>query len=574
MPIVYNDPLRGRPREASRIPAPTSAVLTEQFAQTFEENPIAASKRWYDLNQQKRSGTRIDAASARQQIKDAGMEVDLTVDDAGITQEALDTLIWRKKVEKRRQDTFARAQGGFSEGAARLGVAAATTLADPISAGLNFVPVVGQARYARWLNQARGVGGRIAVRAGVGAAEGAAGAAIVEPLIYASRTAEQADYDAADSLLNVAFGGLIGTGMHTTVGSLGEVFARRPRADGAVASAGELARSMKPEDFQATVRAAVGQAVEGRSVDVDGVVRAANFIPDEERLLSRQIREALSQRENSLRNLIEGPEGRAVNLRGDDVSERLARAIAGRDEDALTVAGDLNEQIAEESRRLAQADNANTYAIRRSRDQGQPDAIFQRWRSRAEENVAGTRARAQERVEQANQLIESLQSDMERLRRVRSAESDLSASRQAISAARTLDELVDALPSDMQAGFRRRVAQGRADGYVRGPGARLAQPDAAEVTPAAPSVADEATELDAYAEEVVAREPPEPTPEDVLAAVKEEESLATQELKQLYDRLGRELKSAEYDEIIEAANNAERWARTAELATVCLVRGG
>jgi hypothetical protein len=34
------------------------------------------------------------------------------------------------------------------------------------------------------------------------------------------------------------------------------------------------------------------------------------------------------------------------------------------------------------------------------------------------------------------------------------------------------------------------------------------------------------------------------------------------------------MKSAEYDEVIEAATNAERWARTAELATVCLVRGG
>ena len=164
MPIIYNDPLRGRPRESGRIPAPTSAVLMEQFAQSFEENPIAAGKWWYELEQQKRSGTRIDAASARQQIKDAGMETDLTVDDAGITQEALETLIWRKKVEKRRQDTFARAQGGFGEGAARLGVSVATTLADPISAGLNFVPVVGQARYARWLNSARGIAGSPATK--------------------------------------------------------------------------------------------------------------------------------------------------------------------------------------------------------------------------------------------------------------------------------------------------------------------------------------------------------------------------------------------------------------------------
>lgn len=576
MPIVYADPLRGRAREAARIPSTTSDVLTEQFAQSFEENPIAAGSRWLALANQKNTGPRLDANTARQRIKEAGLEGSLTVDDAGITPQALDTLMERKRIERRRQDIFARAEGGFLQGAGRLGVAAATTLADPVSAGLNFVPIVGQARYARWLGQAGSLAGRVGVRAGVGAAEGAAGAAIVEPLIYGSRRAEQADYDATDSLLNVAFGGILGTGMHTTVGTLGEVLSKSAGRAGPtpVGGASATAQAMKPADFQATVRAAVGQASEGRPVDVAGIVQAATRVPDEERLITRQVREMLAQRESSLRGVAEGPEGMAVGLRGDDVSERLARAIAGRDEDARLLAVDAMTQIQDEARRLAMADNANADAIRRARDAGGEDPIFQKWRSSAEANVTTARTRAAERIGQANKLVADLQKDMERLRRVRSAESELTGMRQAMQAAKTLDDLIEALPTDMQTGFKRRVAIGREAGDVRSRGERLADEQPFEEPSSAPDT--ERADVAAYAEETLAREPATKvsTTEDMVTAIKEEETLATQQLTELYNRLGRELKSAEYDEIIQAAKDSERWARTAELATVCLVRGG
>lgn len=534
MPIVYNDPLRGRPREASRIPAPTSAVLTEQFAQTFEENPIKAGARWYELREQKKHGTPLDAPTARERIRSAGMEGDLTVTDAGITAEALDTLIERKRIEKRRQDVFARAQGGLSEGAARLGVSIATTLADPVSAGLNFVPVVGQARYARWLGRAGSLGGRIAVRAGVGAAEGAAGAAIVEPLIYGSRTAEQADYDAVDSLMNVAFGGLIGTGMHTTVGSLGEVFARAPRgAPGAAVrqpvtpatgqrvrieptfdAAADLARAMRPEDFQSTVRAAVGQAIEGRAIDVDAIVNAAIGEID-----TRPV--SANYAESAIPGLSELPPVAPGSIRfyhGGDTYDGGTRWLTEDPKYALGYAQkegrtEAKLQYVDVPERMLEQQGINKSYV----DDGLPQrAPYVHWD--APEEIA------------------------RQLKEIPPATSRGAAAKSSVA--------IDTTRSSR--------AQSR-------------------VVPPARSydAVDDTVELERYAEETITEDVrASDNTEDVLSASKEEETLATQQLKELYDRLGREVKSAEYDEVIEAATNAERWARTAELATVCLVRGG
>lgn len=222
MPVVYRDMIRGEPTLGPAIPSSRSDVLTEQFAQTFEENPIKATSRFFALRDDERTGPMLDAASARQKLKDAGLEAHLKVNDAGITQAALDTLMERKRTELKRQEVFSRAQGGPVEFGERLGLSVATTLADPISAGLNFVPVVGQVRYARWLAEAGSIAGRIGIRAGVGALEGATGAALQEPFIYGMRTQEQADYSSTDSLLNVALGGITGAGLHASIGSATE----------------------------------------------------------------------------------------------------------------------------------------------------------------------------------------------------------------------------------------------------------------------------------------------------------------------------------------------------------------
>jgi hypothetical protein len=534
MPIVYADPLKGRPREPYRVPSPTRDVLMEQFSQTYEENPILSTHRFYDLRRQERNGTPIAADKAREQLRARGLESELKVDDAGITQEALDTLMERKRVELRRRDILSRAQGGAAETVGRFGVAAATTLADPLSAGLNFVPVVGQAKYARWLGAAGGAAGRVGVRAAVGAAEGAVGAAIVEPLIYASRTAEQADYDAVDSLMNVAFGGFTGTAMHTTVGTLGEVFSRAratPASPAARPSAATMAASMSPSDFQATVRAAVGQATEGRAVDVDSVVRAATRVPDEERLIRRQVGEVLAQRESDLLTRTQDQDALLTEVGGDvgNYTAELQRSV------------ELRDTIAREIRQLPQGDPKRAELIRQQ--------------------------------EQAQRLVDSRQQAVDRINRVRAAENDLEQLRYARKDAKTLDDLVEALPTDMQAGFRRRIQMGRESGDVRARGSALR--DEAPPTVSEQPVDNEVAETIARAEEVLAREPETGTPtENALEMATEEAALAEADLKALSERLGVELKDDAYDAVNEAVKASERWAKTAELATVCLTRGG
>jgi hypothetical protein len=78
-----------------------------------------------------------------------------------------------------------------------------------------------------------------------------------------------------------------------------------------------------------------------------------------------------------------------------------------------------------------------------------------------------------------------------------------------------------------------------------------------------------------YAEKVLARETDTGTPtSDALKNATDEASLAQSDLKALADRLGVDAEDAELKEVIEAAANADRWAKVAQLATVCLVRGG
>jgi hypothetical protein len=519
MPIVYQDAIKGEKRLGTDVPSSRSAVLTEQFAQTFEENPIKAFSRWNALKEDERTGLALDATSARQKLKDAGLDNHLKVNDAGITQAALDTLMERKRTELRRQDVFARAQGGAGEFTQRLGLSIATTLADPISMGLNFVPVVGQTRYARWLAGAGSVGGRIGVRAAVGAAEGAAGAAIAEPFIYGMRTQEQADYDMADSLLNVALGGVIGSGLHATVGSVGELISRRMgTAETARAPLSEPTRAAEPlpADIQRTIfqtpepsplglteravnslppqvresalRVAVGQAVEGRPIDVEPLVRAGTPV-------------------------VEVPRVEVQGLAADQLSR--SRDLADR----IGVTADI-ERLAYEGRT-------------------------------------------------ATEIVTSLGPRLDRVRELAriNGDSPISAASQFVREARTtmgipsLEERADYLAWRQQYEARQKPLIS----------ARTAPRSASSSAPAAIPEMDLAAR---QADEILSREAaPKAGVSEIEAradAANDEATLAVADAKAAMKRLGQEF---DEDAIAENLEKAERWARVAELATVCLVRG-
>ena len=148
-------------------------------------------------------------------------------------QSVVDIMVDRKKKERERQSIMERGpkgswnplSGGFYVGAAKLAVGIGTSFLDPINIGASFIPIYGQARFARSIAKAKGIGEKSAkafrrTRLKRGAIEGAGGALLLEPLVYGAAQRIQADYDIYDSFLNVAFGTVIGGGLHVGAGKL------------------------------------------------------------------------------------------------------------------------------------------------------------------------------------------------------------------------------------------------------------------------------------------------------------------------------------------------------------------
>ena len=134
-------------------------------------------------------------------------------------QSVVDLLFERKKNERRRQDIIARGPNGILPGTVKFLTGLGVSLLDPINIASAFVPVLGQARFA----SLAGRFGLTAARTTRGVVEGAVGAALVEPIVYAAATTEQADYGLRDSFLNIAFGSILGGGLHVGSGKLKDI---------------------------------------------------------------------------------------------------------------------------------------------------------------------------------------------------------------------------------------------------------------------------------------------------------------------------------------------------------------
>ena len=139
-------------------------------------------------------------------------------------QSVVNIMVDQKEKELERQSIIQRGpkgswnplSGGFYVGAAKLATGIGVSFLDPINIGVSFIPVFGQANFAR---VAAATSFRTA-RLARGAVEGAVGATLVEPLIYGVAQKVQADYDLVDSFMNIGFGSVIGGGLHVGAGKL------------------------------------------------------------------------------------------------------------------------------------------------------------------------------------------------------------------------------------------------------------------------------------------------------------------------------------------------------------------
>jgi hypothetical protein len=152
----------------------------------------------------------------------------------------------RKLEEIRLNSTLDRAQG-FVDNSVGFGLQMGAAIVDPVGLALGFIPLVGTARYAKlaesgWKNSSRFLRG---------AEAGFVGSLGVEPLIYAAKIQEKADYDMYDSLLNVTFGTFAGGGLFVAGGKAADAF-----------------KAIRAKSHKTALETSIKQMANGKNVEV------------------------------------------------------------------------------------------------------------------------------------------------------------------------------------------------------------------------------------------------------------------------------------------------------------------
>jgi len=176
---------------------------------------------------------RMDIIEANDRVKKAGLASVLTLpNQPDIPPSQLEIMMTRAQARKEREATIERGPQGFVQSALSTGTSFLVGAVDPINIGSAFIPVMGELRYAKLLETAgEGFGARMAVRAGVGAAQGAVGQAALEPLDWWSHTQDGRDFGMSDVLHNVLFGAVLGGSLHAAGGAVSDAWrARQGRA--------------------------------------------------------------------------------------------------------------------------------------------------------------------------------------------------------------------------------------------------------------------------------------------------------------------------------------------------------
>ena len=144
-------------------------------------NPLSSITTYYDLQEARKaqevSAERISRDELNKEYADIGLF--FKKDEY---QSVVDIMVEKKKEERQRQSIIQRGPKGFVAGAAKFATGLGVSLFDPINIASAFIPVFGQARFARLVAKR----GFTQARLAKGTVEGAAGAAIVEPIIYGS----------------------------------------------------------------------------------------------------------------------------------------------------------------------------------------------------------------------------------------------------------------------------------------------------------------------------------------------------------------------------------------------------
>jgi hypothetical protein len=181
-----------------------------------------------------------------------------------VTEAEAASLAEGKRAEQLRQSVIARRPDSLlTSGAARMAVSFAVGALDPVNLAAAMVPVIGEARMAGMLAGAGSAAGRAGIRAAVGGAQGAAGQALLEPLGYGLSQREHADWTMGEAIRNIAFGTILGGGLHVAGGAIAD------RVTGKYKNPiTQRIEEAGPQARDAMLRGSVAAVVEGRPVDV------------------------------------------------------------------------------------------------------------------------------------------------------------------------------------------------------------------------------------------------------------------------------------------------------------------
>jgi hypothetical protein len=127
-----------------------------------------------------------------------------------------------------RQAAIERGPQGFFPGALGLVTSLGVGMIDPVNVAAFSIPVIGEARMGKILASAGdSILARGAVRFGQGAAQGAVGTAVLQPVDWFLHTRDGQDYTMAQAMESIIMGAGMGGAFHAIPGGVGDVLARR-----------------------------------------------------------------------------------------------------------------------------------------------------------------------------------------------------------------------------------------------------------------------------------------------------------------------------------------------------------
>lgn len=232
----------------------------------------------------------VPVETAQEYLKAGGFDPSTITEP--IHQATLNRLTDRLYEQRAHQDAIARGPGGFLAGAARFGAGLAAQALDPLNVAAGFIPIFRASTIDTLLGEAgTSALSRAAVRAKVGAVEGAVGTAMLEPGMHFLAGQLHEDYTMADSLLNVAFGTALGGGLHVGVGAVADwrlkaTAAGTPPPPDATPPIHDLApqpgtpqrlAALSPEARMEIGRVALAQAIDGRDIDIAATIDVADL---------------------------------------------------------------------------------------------------------------------------------------------------------------------------------------------------------------------------------------------------------------------------------------------------------